>query len=418
MSKTPLSPAIAGCALALALTLTPAASATTSTGSGDPVTNAAGQTFKVLAHRSGAAQWPENSVEAYLGASQAGYDGIETDISFTSDGVAVMSHFDKLPKRCTSAGSRIHKMTLAKLSTVRCEDLSHAKTVPIPTFAELVPVLQAHLEMSLTLDLKSYTGQSAAGKRSYASRAVNLVKKAGLLSRTRFLTFYWDVSLPTIRKLAPSSYVLAYDSHGFDYDRVRLAAKLGATGYGTEARYTSVNLAQFIASRGLEVVTSTITTIQSQAMAIYYGPKTYWFMTDDPATVADGLTAGTAQLDWSASDEVRVLTKPVTISKTTYRANRSQYPKVLGKAVPASKLAALKTVNLAISVAKGSAKNYVYVAPASAPASSQIKVALPASGGKVLVSVPLGDGGKLRVRTTKKSKLAIAVISYTNQIYS
>lgn len=405
---------------ALALSVAGMASAETLTSAGKPVTNAAGQTFKVVAHRGGALQWPENSVAAFTGAAEAGYDAIETDVSFTSDGVAVMSHYDKLPSRCTSAGSRIHKMTWAQVKTVRCADLSatKAKTVPIPTFAELAAILTAHSGVGLTLDIKSYSQQSTASKKLYATRAVKLVKKYGLLSRTRFLTFYWDAALPAIRALAPKAFVLAYDNHGFSYDRVRLAAKLGASGYGTKSQYTSVNLATFIRAKGMDMSPWNITTTQGQAMSIAYGPKTIWLITNSPAALTTSLTSGTAKLNWTAADKVTTLTKPVTVSKATYAAQRNRYPKVLGTAVPSAKLLALKTVTISITVTKGPQKNYVYTAARSADASSTKKLALPSGTATVRASVPVGNDGKLRIRTTKKSKLTIKVLGYTNEVYT
>jgi glycerophosphoryl diester phosphodiesterase len=420
VSKLLRAPAVIVVSLALTLGLGAMASAKSVTKAGDPITNKAGQTFKVVAHRGGASQWPENSLEAFTGAANADYDGVETDLSFTSDGVAVLSHNDKLPSRCSQTGQSIHKMTLAEVQTVRCADLSGALTVPIPTFAQLTEILQSHPAMWLTLDIKSYSGQSAAGKRSYATRGAALIKKYGLLNRTRFLSYYWNQAVQAIHKVASKAYVIAYQSNGFDYDLVRLAAKVGASAYGTEVKYTGVNLAKFVRANHLDLVTWNISgaSSQGQAMAIYYGPKTYWFLTDSPGSKTSSLVNGSIKLNWTAADQVTALATPITVSQATYQANKNQYPKVLGVAVPKENLAALKTVNLAITVAKGSTKNYGYFAAASSPSSSRIKVALPAAGGTVNVSVPLGDGGKLRVRTAKKSKLTIAVLSYTNEIYS
>lgn len=418
MSKLLTSATAIVAAAALTITLVGPATAKTVDPVGQPITNAVGQTFRVLAHRGGATQWPENSIEAFVGAAAAGYDGIETDIAFTADGVAVMSHYDLLPVRCTSAGSRIHKLSWAKVSAVRCADSSGKKSVPIPRFADLAKVLNAHPGVGLTLDIKTYSGQSKAGKRLYATKAVKLVKQYGLTNRTRYLTYNWDVALPSIRKLAPKAYVLAYDHNGFDYDRVRLAAKLGASGYGTEARFTSVNLAQLIKSKGMEVVPWNIKGTQAQAFAIFHGPtrNPQWFMTDNPAALTAQLVGETAKLNWTATDQVTTLTKPVTISKSTYSAKRNKYPKILGPAVPANKLAALKTVTVSITLTKGPSKNYAYLAARSSASASRIKVSLPRSGTRV-VSVPVGDSGRIRLQTTKKSKLTVKVLGYTNQVF-
>lgn len=396
----------------LAFSMAPATSAVAVAPMSTTVTNAVGQVFKVLAHRGGANQWPENSLKAYIGSAEAGYDGIETDLAFTADGVGVMSHNDTLTDACSAPGTRIHKTKLADLQKITCNG------EPIPTFTELASVLAAHPAIQLTLDVKSYSGQSSSGKRTYGTRAAKLVKQYGLTGRTRFLSYYWTSSLPAIRAVLPKAYVIAYTTHGFDYDKVRLAHKLGAKAYGAEAKNTPVNLAAFVRASHMDLITWQITNTQMQAMAIYYGPKTYWFLTDSPAKKTRSLDAGKIKLDWTKSDQVTTLATPVTIDTATYKPKKNRYPKVLGTAVPQDKLPALKTVTVTLTVTGGAAKNHAYVAAASSPSSSRVKVALPTGDGTVTVAVPVGDGGKIRIRTDKKTKLSASVVAYTNEIYS
>lgn len=45
-------------------------------------------------------------------------------------------------------------------------------------------------------------------------------------------------------------------------------------------------------------------------------------------------------------------------------------------------------------------------------------MALPKGDGTVNVSVPVGDGGKIRIRTDKKTKLSASVLAFTNEVYS
>lgn len=396
----------------LVFSLAPATSAVAVAPPSTSVNNTRGQVFKVLAHRGGANQWPENSLKAYQGSVAAGYDGIETDLAFTADGVGVMSHNDTLTSACSAPGTRIHKTKLADLQQITCDG------EPIPTFAELAGVLAENPNVQLTLDVKSYSGQSSSGKRSYGTRAAKLVKQYGLTSRTRFLSYYWTSSLSAIRAVLPKAYVIAYATNGFDYDKVRLAHKLGAKAYGAEAKNTPVNLAAFVRANHMDLITWQITDTQMQAMAIFYGPKTYWFLTDSPAKKTASLKAGKIKLDWARSDQVTTLTAPVAIDTATYQPKKNRYPKVLGVAVPQEKLAALKTVTVALTVTGGATKNYAYVAAASSPSSSRVKVALPKGDGTVNVSVPVGDGGKIRIRTDKKTKLSASVLAFTNEVYS
>jgi glycerophosphoryl diester phosphodiesterase len=396
------------------------------------VMTASGRTFLVLAHRGNGAGAYENSVQAYTAAGVAGYDGIETDIQFSSDHVAVMSHSDSL-KPGNAGGSdcmlpdqptttvKIHQTSAADLQRVRCKDADGAYTVPLATFADLVTVLMAYPQLQLTLDVKKYSGASAKAQRDYAKRAAKLIIANGLVARTRILTYNWEAMLPTLRKYLPKTYVLAYDHSDFSYARVRLAAKLKASGYGVEARLTSVNLASFIKAKKLEVVPWNLSGApagQGVALSIFYGPKTYWFLTDDPAGQTKALKNQTAQLDWTAARVTTPLAAAVRVDRATYKAGKYRYPKVLGTALAGSARFALDTVTVSIAITKGAKGNYAYVGARGADASTRTKVKLPKGSGTVEVSVPVGDDGRIRIKTTKKSKLTVQVVASTTMSFS
>jgi len=389
------------------------------------VTTPSGRTFLVLAHRGNGAGPGENSRDAYLAAAAAGYDGIETDIQFSSDHVAVMSHSDSL-KPGNAGGSdcmpalKIHQTTWAELQTVKCKDAEDNYTVPLATFGDLVDAMNASPTLQLTLDIKKYSGASATAQRDYARRAAKLIIANGLVGRTRILTYNWDAMLPTLRKYLPKTYVLAYDHSDFSYARVRLAAKLKASGYGVEARLTSVNLARFIKAKKLEVVPWNLSgapATQGTALSIFYGPMKYWFLTDAPAAQTTALKGG-MKLDWTATPVTTLLAAPVQVDKATYKAGRYRYPKVLGKALPASARFALDTVTVTIGITKGAKGNYAYVGARGADASARQKVKLPSGTGTVRVSVPVGDDGRIRIKAKKKSKLTVQVVSSTMTSFS
>lgn len=400
-------------AAALTVPASPAASARTTGPGGDPVTNDAGVTFGILSHRGGRLEWPENSVEAYTHSVAAGFDAIETDIVFTSDGRGVMSHYDTLTDRCTQAGRAIHQMTLAQVAEVRCKDLSGQFTVPIPTFEQLAEALAADDEVGLTLDIKTYTGQSAAGRRSWAKKAIGLVKEHGLLSRTSVISFKWDTVLPTILAAAPKMYVLALDYGTMDLDRVRLAAKLGAGGYGIRMKYTSAYLATYVKAKGMDSVPWEVVGTEARAFTIHYGGPLQLFSTDTPTTSRRELVEGVIDLNPVPNPTTTTLDAPVTISDTTYRADRKQYKVVGTKAVPDAALAMLRDVTVTVTVTGGTGTGSLYIGASSSPTSSSTRVALPASGRTVTVRAPLGDGRKLRLWTTRTVKLTVKVVAYT-----
>lgn len=403
----------------IAAGLAPSAAAETLGSDGKPVTNAKGVRFGVISHRGGAAEHPENSIEAYLYSVEQGFDVIETDLLFTSDHHGVMSHYDALPARCTHAGQQIHLMTLAQVQEVRCEDFrTGEKTVPIPTFEEFAAVVK-DADTGIYLDIKTWSGQPASGEADYARRAIGLLKAHALLDRTTILSFRWVAALPAIRKLAPKIRVIGLDNKPMDLGRVRLAAKLGADGFGIKAADSPVNLLKYIRAQGMDPVPWEVVGDQLRSYAIHFGGKVQYFSSDLPTATRAELVKGSINLNPAPSQVITKLTKPVTVAKkATYKAKKRKYPKLLGVAVPAEKLAMLESVKLQITVTKGPGKGYLYVGAANSPLSSSVKVKLPKGTKTVTVKVPVGDGGKIRLYTSRKATLTVKATEYTNLSFS
>jgi glycerophosphoryl diester phosphodiesterase len=409
----PLRGALAVASALVSLVALPASAPAATLGAdGLPIVNGAGATFTVVAHRGGAGQWPENSLEAFTNSVAAGYDGIETDLLFTVDGQPVMSHYDTLPARCTSAGLKIHQLTWSQVSKVRCANLAGQKVVPIPTFGQLADVLQGHPDVGLTLDFKTYSGQSAASMRSFASRAMALLARYSLTAQTRILTFKWDTVLPTIRNSSTSIYVLAYDTSKLDLDRVRLADSLTANGYGVRMRDTSAFLARFVKSTGMDSVPWEVIGAEQRAFAIYFGGKNQSLLDDKPSKLQADLVSGAINLNPVALPTISTLTKPVTVSSATYYASAPRYPLVLGPAVPTADLPMLDTVTVSITVTNGPGTGTLRVAPRSGTL-GRVSAPLPKGTATLTLTVPLGDDGKLRIDTSKTVKLIVKVLSYT-----
>lgn len=404
--------------LAVVFGAAPLAQAGTVGGDGKPITNDKGVRFVIVSHRGGALERPENSLEAYRYSVEQGFDVIETDLLFTKDGHGVMSHNDALPSRCTHAGEQLHLMTLEQVREVRCHDLSGEFTVPIPTFEEFAEVVQPS-DIRIDLDVKTYAGQPASGERLYAERAIKLLKKHNLLERASILSFRWATALPTIRKLAPRIRVVALDNKPMDLGRVRLAASLGATGFGIKAKDSPANLQRYIRAKGMDPVPWEVKSAQFLAYSIYFGGKLQGISSDTPSVTRDLLVAGRINLNPKASTVVTRLPKAVTVAKkATYKAKKRKYPKVMGVAVPSEKLAMLDTVTVKVTVTKGPGKGYVSIGASGSPVSSSVKKKLPKGTKTLTVKVPVGNGGKLRVFTSRKATLKLQVVEYTNLSFS
>jgi glycerophosphoryl diester phosphodiesterase len=68
----------------------------------------------VIAHRGGAALWPENTLYAFTHARDLGVDVLETDVQVTADGVLVCLH-DSTLDRTTDGTGAVNRLSLAQL---------------------------------------------------------------------------------------------------------------------------------------------------------------------------------------------------------------------------------------------------------------------------------------------------------------
>ncbi len=86
-----------------------------------------------IAHRGGAALWPENTLFAFGEAARAGYDGAELDVQLTGDGKLVVFHDYRLkPELCRTSDGRWLRGKQAvirdlKLSELRQFDVGRIK---------------------------------------------------------------------------------------------------------------------------------------------------------------------------------------------------------------------------------------------------------------------------------------------------
>ena len=85
-----------------------------------------------FAHRGGAGDWPENSLEAFSNAVGLGFTYVETDAHVTSDGVVIAFHDDSLD-RVTDRNGLISELPWSEVSQARIDGIA-----PIPLLEDLL----------------------------------------------------------------------------------------------------------------------------------------------------------------------------------------------------------------------------------------------------------------------------------------
>lgn len=105
-----------------------------------------GAQFTAFAHRGGALEAAENTMEAFAHAAELGFGYIETDVQLTSDGVVVVFHDDVLD-RLTDLTGRVSDHTWAELAQT---PVHGAGKIP-----RLEDALRAWPEMRFNIDAKT-----------------------------------------------------------------------------------------------------------------------------------------------------------------------------------------------------------------------------------------------------------------------
>lgn len=116
-----------------------------------------------IAHRGYSAEAPENTLPAYKLAKKKGFDCAECDVSFTSDGVAVLLHDSTIERTSNGTGS-IHNMTLdfvKKLDFGGWFSDAYIGTT-IPTFEEFLALCRA-IGLRPYVELKAGTVEQIYG---------------------------------------------------------------------------------------------------------------------------------------------------------------------------------------------------------------------------------------------------------------
>jgi glycerophosphoryl diester phosphodiesterase len=169
---------------------------------------------RYVAHRGGAALWPENSLEAFRGALALGAGLLELDIHLTADGDVAVIHDPTLERTTTGTGP-VRARTAAELRALRLRKRDGTLADDgVPMLADVL-ALAAPTKVALLIEFKtpgpavSYTSTAGAvratpGERypGLEQRALDLLAAAGLSQRANLMAFNPAV-LAEVRALAP-----------------------------------------------------------------------------------------------------------------------------------------------------------------------------------------------------------------------
>jgi len=154
----------------------------------------------VVAHRGASFAYPENTLESFQGALEAGADVIETDVRLSADGVAVVLHDQDL-SRTTDGSGYVHELTLSELKRLDASG-GRGPKAEIPTLAEVLELVSGRA--GINLEIKNIPGEVAfdSPKEAAVRAALEALDRTSFTGSVLVSSFNW-ISIERSRELAP-----------------------------------------------------------------------------------------------------------------------------------------------------------------------------------------------------------------------
>lgn len=140
---------------------------------------------KSVAHRGYSAEAPENTLPAFILAKKKGFNIAETDVAFTTDGIAVLLH-DETVDRTSNGTGNINALTFEQ---VRAMDFGGWKGgkytgTQIPTFEEFIALCKK-ISLHPYIEIKN----SATYTEAQVQSLVDVVHAYGMTNNVTWVSF-------------------------------------------------------------------------------------------------------------------------------------------------------------------------------------------------------------------------------------
>ncbi len=151
----------------------------------------------VIGHRGAKAVAPENTLASFESACRSGSVMLELDVQLTADGVVVVVHDDTVD-RCSDGSGAVREKTLEELRALDAGTWFSPVYAGqrIPTFAELLELMQRHPSVGLLVEFKDvWTAEEVA-------LVTSAIDAAGMGERSIVQSFYPE-TVAALREAAP-----------------------------------------------------------------------------------------------------------------------------------------------------------------------------------------------------------------------
>ena len=186
-----------------------------------------------IAHRGYSAEYPENTLPAFLAAVESGADMVELDVQLTRDKRLAVIHDHKLD-RTTDGSGRVRDYSLGELYQLDAgawfsSDFAGAR---VPGLEGVLRLLDGRCLVNI--ELKPPHGASYSERSAISCAALGMVRSRGLMDSTIFTSFDFGL-LRLIRRLEPGATLGVLTEEATDLDARDLVFEIDAASFNPRA---------------------------------------------------------------------------------------------------------------------------------------------------------------------------------------
>ena len=143
----------------------------------------------VVAHRGASAAHPENTLDSFQAAIEAGADVVELDVRLTADGVPVIMH-DMDVSATTDGSGYVHQLTLDEIKRLDASG-ERGLGIRVPTLREALDLLAGRV--GVNVEIKNMPGEPSfdSPREAVAEQVVELVNRIEFDGPVLVSSFNW-----------------------------------------------------------------------------------------------------------------------------------------------------------------------------------------------------------------------------------
>jgi len=208
------------------------------------------RTMEITAHRGASADYPENTMAAFIGAKELGADWIELDVQQTKDGQIVVLHDANL-KRVAGVDLNVYDATYDEISDLDVGSYKDARFAgeKVPLLEDVIKWAKAN-QMRLNIELKP-TGYET----DIEKRVVDLIRKYNFANECMVSSLFYNM-LEKVKEIDPDITTVYVLSLAFG-DVTELAA---ADYFSIEATSITKEMVSRVHAAGKQILGWTVNT--------------------------------------------------------------------------------------------------------------------------------------------------------------